>query len=763
MSLPDSSDELSVCSFCWNSDSFGAGHYDTIDGSFSVSTFRLTEFCLVVDHVITRFKPSHFLIPSNAPEDAVQVLSERSVNLVIRKQSDFSFKFGMTALNSVFFTVPQEEQNLIRTAAASKILDISSNVVIGAIASILQFCSGRQIIISSFRSLNIPNGLTLSARAFSELQIFAADPHPSIHNACFSKDGLSLFAYMNRCSTAMGRSTLRQWFLMTNSDMDSIHSRHEIVAYFIRPETHPFVNELTSKMETLPEIRHFLVRLQNGTMKQSQWQRLHRGLIQCSELSQLIHNSLFLRDNSLFEALGSHSDELHRLAVEIDSTLYLKSPKKEIRVRDECDPELTEFRRIYADLDKTMTDSARTIIRSLPPHSGVSSLSVVFVPHQGFFATLPRPAPPLPVGFAFAFDTDTHVYCRSPETSALDDTFGDIHESILRRELHIIVGLSDRLLSFSHILTSVWESLGVLDSLCSLAVVAVEANYVRPILTDSGGLSITNGRHPLLERITDRFIPNSTVTDPARVHIVTGPNSSGKSVYLKQIGLIVFLAHIGSFVPADRAVIPVADSLLTLFHGADTRGQPFESAFTADVRRICECLAKATARSIVLIDEFGRASASGDGAALCATFLRTVAAKGGDAPIVFLSTHFREIVERGLMPQTVARCEMEVRMETNETLLFLYRVVTNHASGGESFGIECAERAGLEKGIVERARVIAKCYRSGEEIPQNEECIDRIAEERVRTALALFFAWDGESNPRALLARIERAFAGDPQ
>jgi DNA mismatch repair protein MSH5 len=763
MSSFDSVDDVSVCSFCSNSDSFGVGHYDTLDGSFSISSFRLSDFSFVVDHIITQFKPSHFLISSNAPEDFVRVLSERSLNLVIRKQSDFSFKFGINALNSVFFTVPQDQQTVFRNSAASKIIDISSNVVIGAIGSILQFCSGRQIIISSFRSLHIPHGLTLSVRTLSELQIFTADPHPSIHNPCPSKDGLSPFAYINRCSTAMGRSTLRTWFLMTNSDMDTIHARHEIIAHFVRPETHPFVNELTSKLETLPEIRHFLVRLQNGTMTHSQWQRLHRGLIQSSEISQLIHNSLFLSDSALFDGFGNHADELQRMGVEIDSTFDFKSPKKEIRVRDECDPELSQLRRIYTDLDKTMTEAARMIIRSLPPHSGVSSLCVVYVPHQRFFVTLPRPAPPLPSGFAFAFETDTHVYCRNSETAVLDQTFGDIHESILRRELHIIVGLSDRLLSFAHILTRVWEALGVLDSLCALAVVAVEANYVRPILTDAGGLSITNGRHPLLERITDRFIPNSTVTDAERVHIVTGPNSSGKSVYLKQIGLIVFLAHIGSFVPADRAVIPVTDSILTVFHGADSRGQPFESAFTADVRRVCECLANATTRSIVLVDEFGRASSSGDGAALCAAFLRTVAARGSEAPIVLMSTHFREIVERGLIPSTVGRCEMEVRVEGRETLLFLYRVVTNPATTGESFGIECAARAGLEPGTIERARKIADCYRTGVEISPNDECTERATEDRAKAALALFFGWDGESNPRALLAKIGRAFAGEPQ
>jgi DNA mismatch repair protein MSH5 len=542
--------------------------------------------------------------------------------------------------------------------------------------------------------------------------------------------------------------------------MDAVHARHDIIAHFVRPETHPFVNELASKLEMLPEIRHMLVRLQNGTMGRGQWQRLHRGLTQSSDICDHVQGSQLLRASHLLSALNGHADQLQQLAVEIDSTLDLRSPKKEIHVRDECDPELSEFRKIYSDLDKTMTESARKIMRSLAPHSGIASLSVVYVPHQGFFTTIPLPVPVLPDTFILVFETDTHAYCRNPETDVLDSTLGDVYESILKRELRIIVSLSDRILSFSHILTRIWEGIGVLDCLCSLAVVAVEANYVRPILTEGGDLTIINGRHPLLERITDHFIPNSTVTDTARVHILTGPNSSGKSVYLKQLGLIVFLAHIGSFVPADRAIIPVCDTILTAFHGGESRGQPFESSFTAEVRRICECLAKATRRSIVLVDEFGRASASNDGAALCATFLRRMAARGDEAPVVFLSTHFHEILDKATLPRAVGRCEMEVRVEDDAGLVFLYKVVRDGDPRGESFGMECALRAGIDPAIVTRAREVAHCLRTGAPILPNEECIDRAADERARTALALFFGWDGKSNPRAMLARFERTLSG---
>jgi DNA mismatch repair protein MSH5 len=289
---------------------------------------------------------------------------------------------------------------------------------------------------------------------------------------------------------------------------------------------------------------------------------------------------------------------------------------------------------------------------------------------------------------------------------------------------------------------------------------------VRPVFTDSSGLSIVNGRHPLLERMTDAFIANSTdVADgESRVHIVTGPNSSGKSVYLKQVGLIVFLAHIGSFVPADRAVVPLTDAIFTLFHGGESCAQPFASAFTAEIRRVAELVGKATRRSLVLVDEFGRTSSSDDGAALWAAVVKHVAGRGRDAPIALLSTHFHEIL--GMLPRgACVRCSMEVRIGDGgaEGLTFLYHVVRcdgDSDSLADSFGLQCALRAGGDPRVVDRALEVGKCYRTGAEIPPNEECIDPAMEERSRAALTHFFAWDGVSNPRVLLGKIERALAG---
>jgi DNA mismatch repair protein MSH5 len=223
--------------------------------------------------------------------------------------------------------------------------------------------------------------------------------------------------------------------------------------------------------------------------------------------------------------------------------------------------------------------------------------------------------------------------------------------------------------------------------------------------------------------------------------------------------MIVFMAHIGSFVPADRAVVPTLDRIFTLFHGNENQTQPFASSFTTGMKQVAEAIAKSTPRSLIVIDEFGKTSNMDDGASLCAAFVRQMAQRGDNCPIVFLSTHFHSILQpRFLEPGTVIPCSMDVRIEDEDemNLTFLYHLVKGDPGAKcSSFGLQCALRAGLPMPIIERAKIVAECYQSGTQIPPNPECGDPEFEGRSREALTLFFKWDGKTHPRRLLASIQ--------
>jgi DNA mismatch repair protein MSH5 len=189
-----------------------------------------------------------------------------------------------------------------------------------------------------------------------------------------------------------------------------------------------------------------------------------------------------------------------------------------------------------------------------------------------------------------------------------------------------------------------WRQLIVLtcqrDSLLSFAQVARKYNYVQPIVTDDNILEINQGRHPLLEQCSDTLIPNDTTFDAdQRIILLTGANSSGKSVYLKQVALIVYMAHLGSFVPAQSARIGLTDKILTRIATRESVSKN-SSAFMIDLQQTNIALLNSTSRSLVLLDEFGKGTTSLDGIGLFCAVVESFAGREHECPKLIAATHF---------------------------------------------------------------------------------------------------------------------------
>ena len=756
---------VAVCSFCWKDGTVGVVFYESVKCTASITVVRPTEFTEALGRIVDMCLPTHFLVSERIDECILNQLAEyETVTQVPKSPSYFSFKRGVDAINSLFFTVPEDEQEQMRRDVASGIIDVSSKSVVGAIGAIIAYVKEEfddQVTISLFKSLNIPHGLVLTKKEMYELQIFSTDMHPSIHNPLTSKEGLSLFSYMNRCATPMGRLVLREWFMMTNSDMKVIQERLDTVEKFIQPSSRAFVDELTKKIHKLPEIRQIVVRLRKGTMHKNHWTRLYNGLVQAATLCEYVFSSRILDGYVPGLALNQNASEtLREVASQIEEDIDFTAQQQGVRVKDANHPQLAELRKNYGDMDNTMTYVAKNLIGKLPTQCLVSSLSVVYIPQQGFLCAMSKSEPTvstqLPTEYRFQFETDTHVYCKHPATDELDRDIGDIYQDILDSEIKILVALANRVLRFSHIFQSVWDAIGAIDALCALAIVAVEANYTKPRLIEERNLKIIRGRHPLLERMTSNFVPNDTDVSStgSRIHVITGPNSSGKSVYIRQVALIVYMAHIGSFVPADVAEIPLTDRIYALFHGNQEASRPFISSFTAEMKTVAEITGTSTGDSLVIMDEMGKMANHEDGSSILAGFIRYMHSQEEKCPIILATTHFYSVLKPDFLPSNeYIPCTMTVRMDDNFT--FLYKMVRGVNTKAESdFGLRCAIQAGLSQEIVERAKVIAQCYEKGAEIPPNPNCTDEAYEQSVRNALTLFFNWNG-TNPRALLSSIE--------
>lgn len=215
----------------------------------------------------------------------------------------------------------------------------------------------------------------------------------------------------------------------------------------------------------------------------------------------------------------------------------------------------------------------------------------------------------LPEDFQSLFDERENRYFKSAEMNELDATHGDYDSLIKDLEQEILVELEDDILQRDTEIRETFDALADLDCIMSLAEIAVENGYIRPIVMPAhmNCIRIKNGRHPLQEHLVDQeFVKNDTGIDQdSRVNIITGPNFSGKSCYARQVGILAYMAHIGSFIPCESAEISLIDRILCQFSAIETCEVP-QSSFQHDLTRVGRMLRTATPSSLLLMDEFGK-------------------------------------------------------------------------------------------------------------------------------------------------------------
>ena len=246
-----------------------------------------------------------------------------------------------------------------------------------------------------------------------------------------------------------------------------------------------------------------------------------------------------------------------------------------------------------------------------------------------------------------------------------------------------------------------------LDVMCSLAQVAVSNNYCRPLLNDSGIISIKGGRHPVVEQlISAPFVSNDTYldSDADRCAIITGPNMAGKSTYMRQVALITLMAQIGSFVPAQMAQIGIVDAIYTRVGASDDLASG-QSTFMVEMSEVAEILKNATKKSLLILDEIGRGTATFDGMAIARAVLEYVADKRRIGAKALFATHYHELTEMEGELQGIRNYNIAVK-KRGDDIIFLRRIVRGGAD--DSYGIEVARLGGIPKPVIERAKQILK-------------------------------------------------------
>ncbi|MBV9404950.1 MAG: DNA mismatch repair protein MutS, partial [Acidobacteriaceae bacterium] len=372
-------------------------------------------------------------------------------------------------------------------------------------------------------------------------------------------------------------------------------------------------------------------------------------------------------------------------------------------IRDGFHPELDELR----DISRNSRQYIAAIETRERSRTGIPSLKVRFNNVFGYYIEISKANLQLaPADYERKQTLANAERFTTPELKELEGKVLAAEEKILTLEREIFQQLRSFAASCADRIKAAAARIAELDVTATLAHVAVENRYRRPRFSDSGEMRIEAGRHPVIERLTEReairFTPNDLYLNSSKefIAVITGPNMGGKSTYLRQAALILILAQMGSFVPADAALLPVVDRVFTRIGAADNlaRGR---STFMVEMTEAAAILNTATANSFVVLDEIGRGTSTYDGLALAWAVVEYIHERS-KAKTLF-ATHYHELTELAEQLYGVRNLHVAVK-EANDQILFIRKV--EPGSSDRSYGIEVARLAGLPLQVIERARSI---------------------------------------------------------
>jgi DNA mismatch repair protein MutS len=525
----------------------------------------------------------------------------------------------------------------------------------------------------------------------------------------------TLLAVLDRTLTPMGARLLREWILAPLVDRQMIEARLRAVAALGDTLVRSAMREA---LDGVRDVERLAGKAATGRASPRELRALGDSMARLplveAALERAERTALTLGE-SAFEEYKASWDVCADLCAEIQRMLVDRPPMAigdDASIREGVDSSLDEWRALR-DGGK---DGIARIQAEERARTGISSLKVGYNKVFGYFIEISNSNSHLvPNDYQRRQTLAGAERYVTPSLKEYEERVLTAAERVEERERQLFEELRKRAGKEVERLQAVSRVIAELDVLSSLAEVAEREGYVRPELTDDFSLEITAGRHPVVERMMPRekFMPNDvTLTKDARVIILTGPNMAGKSTILRQIGLIVLMAQMGSFVPASRARIGIVDRLFTRVGASDNlvRGQ---STFMVEMAETSAILHTATERSLVLLDEIGRGTSTYDGISIAWSVSEHLHDLVGCKTV--FATHYHELTQLADTLVAVRNYNVQVR-EVGDEVLFLHRLQPGGAD--RSYGIEVGRLAGLPDTVLKRARELLKLLEAEQIVPR---------------------------------------------
>jgi DNA mismatch repair protein MutS len=690
---------------------WGLAVCDLSTGEFSCTQVSGKHAAEIIDTELNRIKPSELLLPDDYPNI---VLKAHDLNVYIPEpdsrlfERDFSRRqlldhFGVISLDG--FGVEQWALAIRCSGAILAYLSATQKTTLGHIVRLMPYHIESYMVLDASTRRNLELTQTLRAH----------DRHGS------------LLWVLDRTQTAMGARLLRQWLEQPLLQQEPIEQRLDAITSL--SADHIVRQELGRLLKEVYDIPRLISRVALSQANARDMLALARSLRQLPAISACVAQ---LSKTAYIQQLHDGLDPCSDVADNIEAAIAEQPPvglREGGLIKQGFSQEVDELRTARSSGQAWVAE----LERQERERTGIKSLKVGFNKVFGYYIEVTKANQALvPTDYERKQTLANAERFVTPDLKTQEARILGAEERVIELEYQLFAQLRMQTAEHAPRIQSVATALAELDVLRSLAEVAVENHYVRPTLNHEGHLDVKAGRHPVVEAvlIDERFTPNDIHmdTDARQIMVLTGPNMAGKSTYLRQTALIVLLAHIGSFVPADSAQIPLVDRIFTRVGASDDLATG-QSTFMVEMNEVANILNNATSRSLVILDEVGRGTSTFDGLSIAWAVTEYLHNKTGCQPLTLFATHYHELTElAGRLPR-VHNCSVAVK-EENGKVVFLRRIVEGGTD--RSYGIEVARLAGLPYKVIESARRILAQLESSEHIRMELNDIDR-KDARVRT------------------------------
>ncbi|MDH0658457.1 DNA mismatch repair protein MutS [Empedobacter sp. GD03865] len=655
---------------------FGIALLDVSTGEFLVSEGQEDQ----VAKIIQSFRPSEVIYQKRVKYNFSDVKSK-----FLLDDWAFQYDFAIDKLTNLFKT---------KNLKGFGIEDLKDGIIsAGAILAYLDDTHHFEIQhLTSIQRLNQDSFVWMDPFTIRNLELVYS-PHPK---------GVTLLNVLDDTKTPMGARLLNRWMVMVLKDLKSIQRRQNIVEYFYKFGDLRY--DLREKLGQLTDLERLAGKASTGKITPRQLQQLAQSLKISEEIKEVAEQSNIKEVADLFTRIES----IDHLTQKIFDTLSNEPPHQIVKgnvIRDGVSEELDRLRKIQF----SGKDYLDQMCQRETERTGISSLKIAFNNVFGYYIevrnTHKDKVPEEWIRKQTLVNAERYI---TEELKEYETQILGAEEKILAIENQLFIELLQEIITKLLPIQQTAKAIAFLDVLSTFAEIAEKNNYTKPSLNDGFELNIKEGRHAVIEQqlpIGEQYVSNNVElnSDHQQIIMITGPNMSGKSALLRQTALIVLMAQMGSFVPAQAADLGIIDKVFTRV-GASDNISSGESTFMVEMNETASILNNISERSLILLDEIGRGTSTYDGISIAwaiAEFLHQSALK----PKTLFATHYHELNEMSKSMERIKNFNVSIK-ETKDTILFLRKLVPGGSE--HSFGIHVAKMAGMPKRVVDRANDVLK-------------------------------------------------------